>query len=269
MSTSIIHNIALIASIESDYDNLNKQLHTIDKDFRLYEQEAIRCFSKWRKNGGWLKDIPIYCLCCTKNKPSVCTINKLKELNVTYIEDYCEDVEKFTSGFITIPYVGKYFEVINPIKEEITIKIDLDNCLIKPFPKELILDAINQPIVGQYYNKKFKISSERYCFDNYPFDTCLIITHRKHNFYSMYYDLCFDDKVLNSKEWKYIKELTGEYWLEEFVVDYMYNFNLMNFKPIQNYQYGFGYPDLKYFMDNNLLDGLYLSHNHILVKDVK
>ena len=65
----MVNDIALIASIESNYKNLNSKLNTV-KTPRLYETEAIRCFKTWREKGGWLKDIPIYCLCCTKNKPS-------------------------------------------------------------------------------------------------------------------------------------------------------------------------------------------------------
>ena len=255
-----ISDIALIASIESDRINLNSQLNTV-ATARLYESEAIRCFKSWRTKAGWLKDIPIYCLCCTKNTPSQKTIDKLKELNVTYIEDYNPDVEKFSSGFLTIPYVGKYFETIKPIKENITIKIDLDNCLLKPFPEKLINEVYNKVIVGQY-NDEYDIQ-ERFCYNTYPFDTSLIITHRKHNFYSLYYDLCFDENVLNSKEWTLIKSLYGDYWLEEFVVDYIYYYKLSNILCVQNYQYGYDYPTLEWFIKNKKLDGLYLSHSHI------
>lgn len=71
--------IALIAHIESDKASLNKQLGTVDEhEQRLYESEAIRCFTSWRRKCGWLKDIPIYCLCATMNRPSRNTIEQLK-----------------------------------------------------------------------------------------------------------------------------------------------------------------------------------------------
>ena len=260
----MVNDIALIASIESNYTNLNSQLNTV-KTPRLYETEAIRCFKTWREKGGWLKDIPIYCLCCTKNKPSIKTIEELRKLNVIYIEDYNPDIETYSSGFLTIPYVGKYFEVINPIKENITIKIDLDNTLLKPFPESLIKECLDKVIVGQY-NKEYDIE-ERFCFNTYPFDTSLIITHRKHNFYSLYYNLCFDNTVLNCQEWQKIRSIYGDYWLEEFVVDYIYYKRLVNIRCIQNYQYGFDYPSLEYFIKNKLLNGLYLFHQHIGFKE--
>ena len=43
---------------------------SIIRAIRYYEDEAIDCIRSWRKNGGWLKDIPMYCICCTKNKIS-------------------------------------------------------------------------------------------------------------------------------------------------------------------------------------------------------
>ena len=61
--------IAFIASIESNDLNMNLATNTV-KIHRYYEDEAIDCIRSWRKNGGWLKDIPMYCICCTKNKIS-------------------------------------------------------------------------------------------------------------------------------------------------------------------------------------------------------
>ena len=155
--------IALILCIERNKAYITEDLR---KDYKFYEYEAIKCVTSWRNNAGWLKDIPIYCLCCTKNKPSIKTIEELRKLNVTYIEDYNPDIETYSSGFLTIPYVGKYFEVINPIKENITIKIDLDNTLLKPFPESLIKECLDKVIVGQY-NKEYDIE-ERFCFNTYP-----------------------------------------------------------------------------------------------------
>lgn len=260
----IENNIALISSIESNYKNLNTQLNTVDGEPRLYESEAIRCFTSWRKNGGWLKDIPIYCLCCTENKPSSKTKQILSDMGVVYIEDYCPDINKFSSGFLTIPYTGKYFESENRIKEDILIKIDLDNVLLKPFSKKMFEKIDKTTVVGQY-NSDYEIT-ERYCFDTFPFDTSLVITHKKNKFYEKYYDLCFSEDVLESNEWKRIKNRYGDYWLEEYVVDYMYKYNLKSITPIQNYQYGYGYPSLEYFIKNKLTNTLYMSHNHIFIR---
>ena len=253
--------IALIAHIESDKSSLNKQLGTVDEhEQRLYESEAIRCFTSWRRKCGWLKDIPIYCLCATMNRPSQSTVEQLKLLGVTYIEAYSPETEKFTSGFITIPYAGMFFE--ERLSEDILIKIDLDNVMLKPFPKELIEKAYTSTVVGRYSND-FDVY-ERYCFNGEcPFDTSLVITNRKLGFYRKYYDLCFDERVLNSPEWLAIKDVEGEYWLEEYVVDYMYKNRLADITPIQNYQCGYGYPDMAYFVKNRLTNGLYMTHSHI------
>jgi hypothetical protein len=256
-----VTKIALIAHIEANNTSLNKQLGTIDKyEQRLYETEAIRCFTSWRKVCGWLKDIPIYCLCATKNTPSDKTIKALEALNVKYIEDYSDETKRFTSGFITIPYTGMYFEKI--LSEDILIKIDLDNVMLKPFPEDLVEKAYSSTIVGRY-SRDFEIS-ERYCFNNEcPFDTSLIITHKDKLFYKKYYDLCFDENVLTSPEWLSIRKTEGEYWLEEYVVDYMYKNKLADITPIQNYQCGYGYPDMASFVKNKLTGGLYMTHNHI------
>lgn len=103
-------DICLICHLERDVDNLNLQKGTVDfKNRRFYEREAMRCVQRWRKNGGWLRDIRIYCLCGTKNTPSAETVSGLRNLGVEYIEDYCPATEEFSSGFLTIPYTGMYF----------------------------------------------------------------------------------------------------------------------------------------------------------------
>lgn len=51
-------NIALILPIDSD-----KIVRFGNKTFhRYFEEELIRNVRSWRKNGGWLKNIPIYAL---------------------------------------------------------------------------------------------------------------------------------------------------------------------------------------------------------------
>lgn len=256
-----IGRVALIAHIESDKASLNKQLGTVGAgEQRLYESEAIRCFTSWRRKAGWLKDIPIYCLCATANRPSAETVRQLKALGVTYIEEYSPETEKFTSGFITIPYAGMYFEKV--LSEDVLLKIDLDNVLLKPFPRDLVEKALTSTVVGRY-SEDFDVC-ERYCFGGEcPFDTSLIITGRDLGFYKKYYDLCFDEKVLTSPEWLAIKEVEGEYWLEEYVVDYMYKNGIADITPVQNYQCGYGYPDMAYFIKNRLTGGLYMTHSHI------
>jgi len=223
-------SVALIAHIESDKASLNKQLGTVGKDEqRLYESEAIRCFRSWRGKCGWLKDIPIYCLCATGNVPSERTVRELEALGVKYVNDYSSETKKFTSGFITIPYAGMYFE--DRLDEDVLIKVDLDNVMLKPFPREIVEGALESTVVGRY-SRDFDVG-ERYCFGGEcPFDTSLVITGRKLGFYRKYYGLCFNEDVLKSPEWLAIREVEGEYWLEEYVVDYMYKNGLAPITPI-------------------------------------
>lgn len=71
------------------------------------------------------------------------------------------------------------------------------------------------------------------------------------------------DEVLNDPNWLKIKDQEGDYWLEEFAVDYMYEHGIGRIRPLQNYQYGFDYPSLDFFVKNGLTDRLYLKHSHI------
>ena len=98
-------NIALIAPIERNIECLNKQTGIV-RFPRMYEDEAIRCFSSWRKSGGWLKDIPIHVLCSTGNGISDCTKKKLANLGVEYVERYADETKTYSSGFLTLPYCG-------------------------------------------------------------------------------------------------------------------------------------------------------------------
>ena len=63
----------LFTVIEGDNNNINNNSGNV-KVPRMYEQEAIKCFTEWRNNAGWLKDIEIVCYCPTNNKPSNNTI---------------------------------------------------------------------------------------------------------------------------------------------------------------------------------------------------
>ena len=56
------NDIAFISCIERNKKIYNEQEQV---QYMLYENEAIRCFMSIRKNGGWLKDADIYCVCCT------------------------------------------------------------------------------------------------------------------------------------------------------------------------------------------------------------
>lgn len=138
-------SVALIAAIEGNGRNLNSVTNTT-KTIRLFEDEAVLCFSNWRKNGGWLKDIPIHVMCPTANTITPLTRHRLHNLGVSYDEEYHPETERFTSGFLNIPYVGMLYE--HRLDVDVLIKIDLDMNLIQPLPPEWVESG--QISVGQY-----------------------------------------------------------------------------------------------------------------------
>lgn len=257
-----VRRIALIASIEANKQNTNWQKKT-SPFIHMYEDEAIRCFTNWRKNGGWLKDISIYALCSTKNFISDSTKKLLEQLNVNYIEHYDERASNYSSGFLTLPYCGKYFSQANIIPEDILLRIDLDMNLLKPLDEKLFDGIDDSTIIGQYDIDSLKDQRTSYQ-DALPFDTGFMITHKKNRFYDVWYDLCFSDEILNSNEWISIRKDLGDYYLEEFVVDYMYHNSLMKITPIQKYQYGEGYASIDTFTDEQIKN-LYFCHEHMYI----
>lgn len=145
-----------------------------------------------------------------------------------------EDVVKHELGFLNEPFCGKYFESIHPISEEITIKTDLDMQLLKPLPARWFDIVYENIIIGQYDEESVK--GQRQGFNNnIPFDTNLIITHRKHDFYSSYYDMCFSYEILSNPEYRKVQEEYGNYYLEEFVVDYLFSTHFHNISPLRYY----------------------------------
>ena len=248
---------ALIAAIEGDQHNTNMKTNVVMKP-RLFEAEAIRCFSAWRQRGGWLKDIPIYAMCPTTNGISEDTKQKFTDLNVHYIEEYCPETETFTNGFLNSPFVGKVME--SRLQEDVLIKIDLDMALIKPLPRSFVFD--HDIVCGQYDN---------YCTDyqrslpagwDNPLDTSLMITKRASGFYQFFMS-AVDDLLTNRDDtWETIKAVTGEYFLEEYLMDKIFYSGEWSITPIQRYQLGEWYTPVKMLTDVELND-VYFWHEHI------
>ena len=136
-----MHSIALFAPIEGSGKDINSRYQGVSRD---YEREAIKCFKCWRRNGGWLSNIPIYAICPTRNTVSKETQDVFSELNVHYIEHYLAETDNYSCGYWSIPLVGTWAE--ENISEEVLIKIDLDMYLIHSLPENLFekkKDAIN------------------------------------------------------------------------------------------------------------------------------
>ena len=250
---------ALITAIEGDANNLNQQRGIPLPNKRLLESEAVSCFQNWRRNGGWLKDIAIYAFCPTKNVITDKTKEKFKELNVTYIEEYQPVTETFISGFLNVPLVGKLLE--ERLTEDVFIKIDLDMSLIKPLPEELVNSETL--VCGQYDD--YCTAQQRTVKEGWanPFDTGFTISRRTSGFYKFFFDVLLDTMNSTDSEWEKVRAVSGDYYLEEYVMDKIYNNKLWEVQPIQKYQIGEWYTPVAEFTDEQL-KSVYFWHEHIL-----
>lgn len=253
--------IALVVSVESNQNNVNLMTKTVQIQ-RFYEDEALRCFQSWRKNGGWLKDIAIYCVCPSKNTIKKDTQDKFKELGVEYIEYFDQNLFNYSSGFLTLPFVGQLFENKVQIDQDILVKIDLDMQLLKPLPREWFgFVNFGFTVVGQY--DKYSIRDQRQAYPDFlPFDTGLMITDKNNKFCDLWYKFCFKEYVIKTNQWQETKMKFGDYYLEEFVIDYIYANKLAKVMPVQRYQYGEGYASIDTFSDEELKQ-LYFLHEHL------
>ncbi len=249
---------ALITAIEGDANNLNEQKGII-KNKRLFESEALLCFEAWRKNAGWLKDIPIYTYCPTLNIVTHETKEKFKDLNVTYIEEYQPITETFISGFLNVPLVGKILE--SQLAEDVLIKIDLDMNIIKPLPEELVNSKTL--VCGQYDD--YCAAQQRKMHEGWgnPYDTGFTISRRDSGFYHFFYDELMETMNKHDPVWEEVRKVSGDYYLEEYVMDKIAYTNVWPVQPIQKYQIGEWYTPVKEFTDEELKN-VYFWHEHIL-----
>ena len=168
---------ALITVIENS-DNLHAG--TGDARPTAMEREAIVCFENWRKNGGAFKNIPIYAMCPTKRLPSNETIERLKELKVTYIQEHLPETDNYTCGFWNVPIAGAWME--KNLTEDFFIHTDLDMYLLREPPAKLFhCGSESLAKIGTLSGKRFKRNIEPEFSLN--FETCFINSHRKNGFY--------------------------------------------------------------------------------------
>jgi len=248
---------ALIGAIESEFNDTNVNTGICEACKRRLESEAIECFTAWRKNGGWLKDIDIYAVCPTKNIISEETKEKFKELNVTYIEEYQPVTETFTSGFLNIPLVGMMME--QRLDHDVFIKIDLDMNLIKPLPERWVNSE--QIIVGQYDDYCTKM--QRVPVDgNNPLDTGFVISKRTTKLYHKFFETVMSLMGSDDPEWQRVKAQTGEYFLEEFAMDRIYASGEFDIQLVQKYQVGEWYTPVNELSDDELRE-VYFWHEHL------
>lgn len=246
-------NVALITVIESDEVNIDSKNTTFK---RLFEKEAIRCFTHWRKNGGVLSNIDIYTVCITKNTISNSTKEKLKELNVTYIESYHPETENFDCGFYNKPLGCKYFEDI--LEHDFLIHIDLDMYLMTE-PK---FEWKNSCMI---YDKK-QILSERIHLDNSvidTFNTCFMLMKREDKIFDKWWNKLKSMDLHYKKEKKYYESnyKNLEYRkLEELSFDVLSK--EISIHNISNCIFGETYTKLS-DMSVEELEKIYFHHFHI------
>ena len=277
------HSIALFAPIEADLKNINTENFNY---VRYYEEEAIKCFRCWRKNGGWLANIPIYAICPTKNTISLKTKEKFKELNVTYIEKYFPETDNYDCGFWNIPLVGKWAEDF--LEEKLLIKIDLDMYLIKELPKWLFDRAIsmNQDIVGAHDSMAHEyLAGKRMVEYEYLFNTGFTLTKSSNTFFKEHYwtlKKLIDDFHSSEEGFRKKYHLTVsnkdnadsgvnnfEYCLlEELAVTFMSKNEGREIYPFENYYLEAEENELESSVVKFDLNKIYFIHEHI-DRDVK
>ena len=267
--------IVLFAPVEANLKDINS---TKDKFNRYFEKEAVKSFSCWRKNGGWLKDIPIYAICSTKATLSEETRKKFRDLNVNYIEAYQPITETYECGFWNIPLVGKWVE--ENIQADAFIKIDLDMYLINALPENLFSN-LDKSIVGLHDSTAelhLSLISQEYPAFKYFFNTGFTITTPQ----SKFFDLQMKYLILMEEEFKNLgvegfkhkygpniventtrEDITGveHRLMEEMCVSIMYNDGIP-IQPIENYYLETN----EYELDekNNFdLNKVYFIHEHI------
>jgi hypothetical protein len=273
--------IALFAPVEADLRDVNSAK---DGFSRYFEQEAIKTFTCWRKNGGWLKDIPIYAVCPTAATISDETRTEFRKLNVTYIEAYEPTTISYQCGFWNIPLVGRWME--NHINADVFIKIDLDMYLIRPLPYSLF-DNLEKSIVGLHdhlANPHLNIVKEEYPAFKYFFNTGFTITTPESRFfarqmeYLMQMDYDFEALGVDGFKKKYgptivdnIEDFSDEAiehrMMEEMCVSIMYQ-NGIPITPFEN----FYLETDDYELDNEIdydLEQIYFIHEHIYQKIAK
>ena len=250
--------ICLITTIENK-NNTNQRNGSFTQ-IRDYEKEAIKCFTHWRKNAGWLKDIPIYTHCPTHNTITENTKKELKKLNVIYLEKYLPETENYKNGFINVYATGMYLEKI--LTEDIFIHIDLDMNIIKELPKKLFIDELSCGIYS-------KSSLEYQRSGELIFDTGFIISTRKNNFYTNFFkDILIFISNGYDKTYREIQKTRNmplsDYDVEEYFLDKLVHEKLLVVNPIKNYQLGEGYPSVLEYTDKEL-ENIYFWHEHLII----
>ena len=251
---------ALITVIEGNYNSINFKNNNTP---RLLEDEAIKCFKSWRKYGGKLKDIDVYCICISGNTPTEKTINQLRALNVKYIEHYMPETKAFNNGWWNKPLGCAILEQ-QLVSYDFFIHIDLDMYLCKEINFE-----INRNICLVY--DKYDLLEERKFTDVFknnfkPFNTCFIVAERKFKIFEAWYKQLLKLEISYVTYSNYFKKYFTdiEYSkLEEGAFDILSLDESYNLFAIENVMFGETYTALK---DMTSTNNVCFHHYHLYDK---
>jgi hypothetical protein len=230
---------ALIVVIEGNSNSINSKTCP-----RLLEDEAIKCFKHWRKNGGIYSNIDIYCICVSGNSPQQTTIDEMKKYNVNYIEHYMPETKGFKNGWWCKPLGCAVLEKMLPhrylihidldmyLYREINFRLDHNACLVYDE-----LDSATERKFTSEFKNNFK-----------PFNTCFMVVDRMYSIFKKWYDelIKLENSYVNNTDYykKYFTDI--EYCkLEEGAFDII-SLNLdLNITPIVDIMYGETYTHIK------------------------
>lgn len=256
--------IALITCIDC-----NKKIIAENNKFayRFFEQEAIRCYTYWRNNAGWLKNINIYCLNSKNAKLQNKTLLKLKQLNITYIEDYNQYIANNKIEFIDKLYAQQFFEKSSYIYEKYLIYFDLDIFLIKELPIYLFKYLHENKIilakhdkVTQLFDKDFlhRYNNITNIFNGNCYNAYFVAENKNNKFFTTLYDLIhspkykkfYDDVILLHE-----KNQKNDYYLfEESLYDYQWYLKLFNTQILN--------------LNISEIENIYFKHQHMTFKEI-
>lgn len=261
----MITDIALITLFEKNRQIINESNQL---ENRYYEQELITCIKYWRAFAKELKNINIYVLNLHEYYISKPLRSELHKYNAKIIDvqdqQFKKTVANISNGFLFEPLCGKYFEQFDVIPEHILIKIDLDMMLIKSLPMSLVEFAKNAVVIGQYDKYSLPNNRDFYSNDVFPLSSDFIIVNKQLNFYTRYFDLCVSGSLEAIAPYNQLIAKYGNYFLDELVLDYLFQTQAFNFMPVQYYQYCCDFKNniLKQYTKQQLKKICFL-HSHI------
>tara|TARA_B100002019_G_scaffold293442_1_gene321095 strand:+ start:6425 stop:7240 length:816 start_codon:yes stop_codon:yes gene_type:complete len=253
-----MNSVALVGVIEGNLNNINIS----NGPLRLLEQEAIKCFRSWRKNGGSLANIDIYCICITENTPTQHCINVMTNYGVTYIHEYLPESDKFKNGWWNKPLACSYME--NYLHHDIIIHIDLDMYLLREIQIDVNRNSCLVYDETDALQERTPNPNSR-LYNHRPYNTCYITAKRRDHLFTQWYDcLRVLEQDINMIR-EYYNDVSYDK-LEEAAMDVLgYTDNKrIDIIPVEDIMFGETYTPLS---DMNSYSNISFHHYHIYNKN--